>query len=808
VLLRRGSAGAGVAQLTLAAALIFVPVAAAASSTRPIQTLTVLALVAALTGVAFTWFVVRQYAYVRSGFLGAAALGAGLASIWLTPFIRDFDGVSRDALRIRLLITAVVNALALFLFAAALRRMFPRRARGMAIGAIALVMVGVFPAPMLLVQPSIQQLNMIDVRPQLQAAFLYWTVGAALLVAPFLALLTLPGDWFERFWTQATAQAMAVSSARFLGALLILTFGLAIFITWYSFDARPTTADEIAQLWHARMLVAGHLSLPPDPNPEFFAIDNMIDRPHWMSQFPIGGPAVMAVGVLVGLPWLLNPVLTALSALNVYRFAQRAYGEAQARAAAVVFALSPMLLLMGGTQMNHTPTVWLVTLALAALPRWIDAADGRTLHRSAALIGVSLGTSIAIRPLDGVLASAVLGLVMLYAAARARESTRTRSLLSATTSGAVPVAALLVANAMTTGDPFRFGYEVLWGSNHSLGLHDDPTGHPHTAWRALMLGVKYATQLNWIVTAWPVPILLVVAAGMLLARRPNRWDLLLFALLGGQLLVYAFYWHDGQFIGPRFLFTALPPLLILTARAPFIAHERLRTGVPWRVAMAVLPVCIAVAWLRHMPPFGVQGLAGEFRTSRSRMKLDPPEEIQSGIVGNALVFVQEGAATRLLRRLWGVGLSRADAARLLERSDACTLIAAVGAEEQRAGSDTAGRLARVTATARRFVDSPARVRVPDPNFHVSSDATMTPACALEIAIDNRVRNSVAYGPMLLLNTIERDGRVGGPAVYVMNLGTRNEVLRGRFGSRRWYRYELPRTRPDSVPVLVPYETLP
>jgi hypothetical protein len=40
----------------------------------------------------------------------------------------------------------------------------------------------------------------------------------------------------------------------------------------------------------------------------------------------------------------------------------------------------------------------------------------------------------------------------------------------------------------------------------------------------------------------------------------------------------------------------------------------------------------------------------------------------------------------------------------------------------------------------------------------------------------------------------------------MDLRDPNEILRERFGSRVWYRYEIPRDRPDSVPVLVRYDT--
>ena len=86
----------------------------------------------------------------------------------------------------------------------------------------------------------------------------------------------------------------------------------------------------------------------------------------------------------------------------------------------MVLALSPLMLLMGGTHMNHTPTACLVTLALAALPVWWSAESDAALRRSAAVIGVSVGAAMAIRPLDGAIATVVFGLVMLTFAIRAR----------------------------------------------------------------------------------------------------------------------------------------------------------------------------------------------------------------------------------------------------------------------------------------------------------------------------------------------------------------------------------------------------
>jgi hypothetical protein len=664
--------------------------------------------------------------------------------------------------------------------------------------ALTLFFGGFVIGPPLLLLTDAGVLRLGEVKLQMQIAYVYWSAGAAVLVAPFLALTTVPGEWFERWYDAAVARVSAIPERTFIAAVCLLAFALSTWFAWYSFDRTPTSSDEVAQLWHARMLLEGRLAMPPDPNPEFFAIDNIIDRPRWMSQFPIGGPAVMALGLATRAAWLLNPLLTALIVLNVYRFAQRAYGEGQARLVALLLVTSPVLLLVGASYMNHTPTTWLLTAALAALPVWVSTGRG------VAVIGACIGTAIAIRPLDGTIGGVVLGLVMLWSAGRTPG--RARSLLIGMLAGAVPLAVLLGANWATNGDPMLFGYELLWGPNHSLGLHDDPSGNPHTPLRAFLLAVKYFIQLNWIITAWPLPVFFLVVIGLLAAPTTHRWDAVLLGWFVAQLVAHALYWHDGQFVGPRFLFAAVPAVLALAARAPILLAERAGRGTTrWRMAVAIVPVCIGVAWLRPMKPFGVQATANELRATRSRFKVDPPIETRSATFGPALIFVQEGATTRLLHRLWGLGVSRADASRLMANADACSLVDAVQAETTRPAGDTAGRLRRLEQAIKPYTRSRRQVVVPDVTFRISDSASVTPACASEIMHDYRIKNVIAFGPMLLLNRFDSTGHVGGRVVYALDMGKHNEVLRGRFGDRTWYRYEVPRNRPDTLPILVPYD---
>ena len=79
---------------------------------------------------------------------------------------------------------------------------------------------------------------------------------------------------------------------------------------------------------------------------------------------------VLAVAYLIRVPWLLDPLLGGLTAALLYHFARRAYGETQGRAVAVLFALSPVTLLMSASYMNHVPVLLLAVAVLAALTEW------------------------------------------------------------------------------------------------------------------------------------------------------------------------------------------------------------------------------------------------------------------------------------------------------------------------------------------------------------------------------------------------------------------------------------------------------
>ncbi len=618
--------------------------------------------------------------------------------------------------------------------------------------------------------------------PWFAAMRIYWLVGGGIVVGLVLAAARWLPAPVDRLTGAAAQIVLRIPVRWFVWGAALLALAAAGALAVVCFARQPHNADEVAQLWHARILLSGRLSLPADPNPEFFGMDNVIDRGRWYSQFPIGGPAFYAMGLALRAGWLVNPVLLALTIPNVHAFARRAYDEGTARAAVLVLLFAPFALFMSASYMNHVPVLWLASVALAQLAVWHDAEDGATARRAAALIGLALGAAAAVRPLDAALVAGVVGVMQLT---RVRGSAaRARSLGVQVLAGAVPVALLLLANWRTTGAPFRFGYEVLYGSAHQLGFHVDPYGTAHTPLRALTFASRYLLELNAALLESPLPAVAVIVAGLAMLRQPSRWDRLIIALLAAQLVGYALYWHEGEFRGPRFLFTALPALVLLVARAPFVVAAATR-GTLRRAALLVLPVGMLAGWLAWGVEASPIGRARRYLDVSPMARLDPAKIAREAGLRNALVFVSESWESRTLRRLWALHVERGDAMRLLTWSHPCALRQAI-LDEERPGARRDGRLTRLQAAVKQH----------DPA------AEPTPACLADLVSDG---DGVAtYAPFFPANTIGPDGRVGGNVVYVLDLGAHDEVLRARFGDRSWYRFGPHLGRGDPNPTLTPY----
>lgn len=633
----------------------------------------------------------------------------------------------------------------------------------------------------------------------------YWGGGSAIALLVAWAAAKWPSVAAILPLQRAIDFVAHASARRFAAAVMLLASGLSALFALVTFKGGASTSDELAQLWHARILLTGRWFLPRDANPEFFGLDTVVDADRWYSQFPIGGPLLLALGTLLGAPWIVNTLLCGLAAVAMYLFARRAFNESVGRTVALVFAVAPSIVIMAGTMMNHVPALFCAVCILALLVEW-DA--NHSLARSllcAAGIGVCLGFMASVRPLDALVMVIVVATFQLVVFAK--NPRRLREWTVQGVAGLVGAAPMLLANAATTRNPLRFAYDVQWGSGHNLGFHPDPYGRPFTVAMGFDHIVTYVGELNMFVTAWPMPVMAMVIVSLCCIRRASRWDVLLLSLFFAQLLAHGAYWGSGEFLGPRFLFTCLPTIIVLIARLPHLLHERLgaqgQRAIPYFFATGVL-----FAWGVPNLPMNSWGLSRIARSARQSMRVNPERIVNDAGVHYALVFLREPFSARLTRRMWGLGVPRSHTAQLLWQKDACALHEKVREAEQARASNVGSTNALPSlASAAAYVEGPRSMQSTDGVLQLSSPASLTGACRAEFDSDS-LGGFVPFGVGLPLLPINAAGRIDGDVIYAADLGEANERLRSRFGDRQWYRLTASAQNGGRLePVLTPYVTL-
>lgn len=629
-----------------------------------------------------------------------------------------------------------------------------------------------------------------------------WLLRGAILVVLAAILAVALGRRLEAIYARIEKELLAVPSAGFGVSLAVLATFAAAFYARFCFSGQPFTTDEMAQQWQARILLSGRLAAVPETYREFFNTAPVFDRDgRWFSQYPVGGPAFIAAGLRFGLEWLVNPILLGVATWCLYRFLKAAVGELTARVTTLLFVISPMVLIMAASQMNHVPALTFTLLALAALAEWDQATDRNRQIICGAIVGASIGVVALVRPLDAALVGVAVGAFQLWRWAADRP--RSISLLVQLAMGAIPIALLLWSNARTTGQPLSFGYDALNGPEHRLGFHLDPAGQMHTPEHGLVLVSGYMMRLSRYLLEWPVPGTLLIVVGLVAVGRPTRWDVLLASLIAMFLIAYGAYWFDGFFSGPRFLFTVVPAFLYFIVRGMMSVGSALPRPVVQRVYLALVPLCALTAWAGPDGISSARGRVKMYRDQRTKLKTDIEAQIARAGATKAVVFVNEGWRGRLQARLRVLGVSQFRADRILNTLDACALQTALDLEDLIPATPDAVRAERVVARARAF--GTARLEEglqADQTIALVPGSRPTAKCLWEFQRDNS--GTLAYSLFLAHQRVGPDGRVGGGVVFVRDLGERNELLRQRFADRTWLRYRLARSLDDTTVAFVPY----
>ncbi len=383
--------------------------------------------------------------------------------------------------------------------------------------------------------------------------------------------------------------------------LAAVAAGASLLLAWFGFERMPHVEDELAYLFQARTFAQGSLGLPAPPAAALPGLDYyllQVQNGHWFAVTPPGWPAVLALGVLVGAPWLVNPLLFGLAILLAHAITADRLGRTAADRAALVLATSPWLIAAAASMMTHT-----LTLALILTAWWAVVRAERSPRRAllwALAAGLAMGWVFTIRQLDGLLIGILTGLWLLTLvrpemthSEMARPAAVGRNIRLALAYGLGCLAtgsAYFLYNFALTGHPTQapmaLYLNALWGPGanaYGFGPGIGPAG----GWGALDLAPGHSPLEGLINTANNLAALQLEASGWAIGslglalaclfwQRLQRFDIAMLVVLLATIAALFFYWFAGSFyIGPRYWFIAAFPLAVLCVRGLAAIEARL-----------------------------------------------------------------------------------------------------------------------------------------------------------------------------------------------------------------------------------------
>ena len=349
--------------------------------------------------------------------------------------------------------------------------------------------------------------------------------------------------------------------------VVLSAFAYTCWIALAQYHAEPHILDASAYIFQAKIFASGRLSVAVPGNLGAFQGPFMVaDQGRWFAQYPPGTSALLALGLLLHLPWLVEPVLGALALWGIYQLGRLMFSPLVAVLAALLGALSAFYLYLAASYLSHTIALFFGVYFLLSLLRFLE----RFRVRHLIIASLCAGGLLLTRELSMVLVcgGSIAILVVFYRHRWWAERYRIAALvvLPAAVLG-VCVALYLAYNALQTGSPFLLPRTVFnpsdrYGFGQGVGFYGQHT---------LAAGFVNLDQLLTILLidlyGWPFYFTLAfIPLAYLRRRRELEWDFFCLAMCSLLILAQVGYFYHGIYLGPRYLYDSLPFLLLLSAR--------------------------------------------------------------------------------------------------------------------------------------------------------------------------------------------------------------------------------------------------
>jgi hypothetical protein len=352
-------------------------------------------------------------------------------------------------------------------------------------------------------------------------------------------------------------RVIAAPSRPLLAAVVVLNLGLTLLVEFRTLKNFPNSGDEYSYFVSAELFARGRLSVPSPPHRDFFEFTHVVNDGKFYGKYPPGWPALLGVGVRLGVPWLVNPVIGALTLIAIWQLARRHFSVEIANTALLMCAANPFFVFNSASYFSHSSCLLFLTLFLHAVFSCIADPKDR---RAWLLLGASSGAAFLIRPFTSVVFFLPC---FAYLGFRILKDRRFDEVLRGAAIASVPLA-LCAA--------LFFGYNRAQTGNFFVQPFQkyDPGDKPSLPRDGEDWSTRFQTHVAnrlWQLNRWlPLSVLLLlVAAGTRALRQDPRIRTCL-ACFGAMFVAFFCYWGDGivQY-GPRYLYECFAPLLLVCA---------------------------------------------------------------------------------------------------------------------------------------------------------------------------------------------------------------------------------------------------
>jgi hypothetical protein len=452
----------------------------------------------------------------------------------------------------------------------------------------------------------------IDPQPGVDLMAVLTTLARAGAAAALLTALFTLTTWLPT--PQARASVARSSSGGQLGlaAAVVLgaaAAGLSIWVARAVLEALPHFPDTVVYVLQAKWLLAGRLYQELSTIQEHLTVPfTYVTAEGWLAHYPFGWPALLSVGLAVGKPWLVAPVLGGLYTVLLYLVGRELYSRGLGLMTAALAVVSPISCLLFASLLSHAAGATLILLSL-----WLMlVARRRQAPWLTVIAGLALGFAFGIRPLAAVAVAVPVLAFVLFDLRRPAEAPRTPWLFAGTTIGiAIGLVPTLIANRLITGSFLSFPYSLAKGSMYSI--ENWPFGLRNmdvllASSQPALFGWGWGYAASWFLTALPLAVVLVP----ILLRRLNSYDVLLLACFATLVLLHlGTRAHGLHGFGPRYYFDGFFALYLLAARGfqelarigvgPDVTVARPRYGSPAFLMAATLFVTLNASALLVLP---------------------------------------------------------------------------------------------------------------------------------------------------------------------------------------------------------------